>query len=66
MVVPKYSTAEFPDWNATPATPWNYGLAIDEPKLDSEILVERKKATTEDPWVNSPITPTVNAKRIAE
>src|SRR5437667_10272189 len=55
VVVPKYSTADFPDWNATPATPWNYGLAIDEAKLDSEILVERKTGV-EDPCVNPHIT----------
>jgi hypothetical protein len=60
-VAAKYSTAEFPDWNATATTPWNYG--IDTARLNSEIHVERKKMT-EDPWVNPPVTLTVPLKKI--
>ena len=38
-VEPKYTTEEFPGWEATPASEWNYGLAVDTEKLESEVHV---------------------------
>jgi uncharacterized protein len=64
MVIPKYSTNEFPCWNAMPASPWGYGLAIDESQLASEIEIKRKPMT-EDPWTEPSITVTVPLKKIA-
>ena len=63
VVVPKYSTAEFPDWNAVPVSPWNYGLKLDEAKLSAEVKVERKPMT-EDPWIDPPLTMTVPARKV--
>jgi hypothetical protein len=64
LVIPKYSTSDFPCWNAMPASPWNYGLAIDEEQLSSEIQV-RRKPITEDPWTEPPITATVSLNKIS-
>ena len=63
LVIPKYSSAEFPCWNAKPAGAWNYGLAVDETRLKSEARIDRKPLT-DDPWVQPPITATVPLKRI--
>ncbi len=64
VVEEKFTTAEFPSWNAMPAAAWNYGLAVDEARLDEQVKVHRK-AMTEDPWVDPPVTLTVPAKTIA-
>src|SRR5207248_4067647 len=64
LVIPKYSTSVFPCWNAIPASPWNYGLAIDEEELSSEIQVQRKPMT-EDQWIEPPITGTVSLNKIS-
>ena len=63
LVIPKYSTSEFPCWNAMPASPWNYGLAIDESRLRSEVQIERKRMS-DDPWIDPPVSATVPLKRI--
>jgi DUF1680 family protein len=63
VIAPKFSTADFPDWNATPATPWNYGVVIDQTRLSSEIKVLRKQMT-EDPWTEPPISVIVPLKKI--
>jgi uncharacterized protein len=64
VVEEKYTTAEFPSWNAHPASDWNYGLAVDEAHLDEQIKVLRK-AMTPDPWVDPPVSLSAPAKRIA-
>jgi uncharacterized protein len=64
VVIPKYSTSEFPCWNAMPASAWGYGLSVDEAQLASEIEIKRKPMT-EDPWTEPPITATVSLKKIA-
>jgi hypothetical protein len=66
-VVPKYSTAEFPAWEATPASDWNYGLAVDVKKLDTTIEVKKHPAAGDaalDPWANPPLTLVAPAKKI--
>jgi uncharacterized protein len=62
-VVPRWSSAEFPVWSATAASPWNYGLAVDESKLEAEAKVQRKPMTA-DPWVDPPVAITVPARRL--
>ncbi len=63
----KFSTVEFPSWEATPAGPWNYGLALDASKLESQVEITKKAASADavlDPWENPPITLAVHAKKI--
>jgi hypothetical protein len=64
VVEARFTTAEFPSWNAMPAGAWNYGLAVDEARLDEQVKVHRK-AMTEDPWVDPPVALTAPAKTIA-
>ena len=64
VVEEKFTTAEFPSWNAMPAGAWNYGLAVDDARLDEQVKVHRK-AMTEDPWVDPPVALTAPAKTIA-
>ena len=68
VVEEKYTTAEFPSWNATPASQWNYGLAVEEAHLEKQVKVNRKPAadaSSQDPWVDPPVSLTVPAKSIA-
>jgi hypothetical protein len=67
FVKPKYTTAEFPGWEATPASAWNYGIALDPDKLTNEIEVEKQPSTesqADDPWANPPIKLTAPARKI--
>jgi hypothetical protein len=59
----KWSTPEFPEWTAAPASSWNYGLAVDDHNISSQVQVQRKPMT-EDPWVDPPISVVAPAKRI--
>ncbi|MGB6134505.1 MAG: beta-L-arabinofuranosidase domain-containing protein [Acidobacteriaceae bacterium] len=66
-VIPRYSTAEFPCWEATPESPWNYGLALDEANLEKQVEVKKQPAAANanfDPLENPPITLTVPARKI--
>ena len=45
-----------------PKAEWNYGLAVDEARLDA-VKVHRK-AMTKDPWIDSPVTLTAPARKI--
>jgi hypothetical protein len=68
-VEPKYTTTEFPSWEATPASAWNYGVELDPAKLESEVEIKRKPALANplhDPWENPPIMLTVPARRIED
>jgi DUF1680 family protein len=51
---PRWSTAQFPDWDAHPQGPWNYACAIDVGQVGSHVKVERL-AMTADPWIDPPI-----------
>jgi len=62
--IPGCSNAEFPSWSAVAATPWNYGLAIEESGLHKQVKVERKEATA-DPWVDPPVELVVPVREIA-
>jgi DUF1680 family protein len=58
VVEPRYTTAEFPSWNATPTGAWNYGIV----KPD-EVSFQRRPMT-EDPWSHPPTSLAISAKRI--
>jgi hypothetical protein len=62
-VVARWSSADFPVWSATAAAPWNYGLAVDESRLEEQVKVQRMPITA-DPWVEPPIAVVVAAKKI--
>ncbi|MFP5233910.1 MAG: beta-L-arabinofuranosidase domain-containing protein [Acidobacteriota bacterium] len=64
VAVPRYTTEAFPAWNALPAGAWNYGLALQQDRLRDQVRVLRK-AMTEDPWVDPPVTLSVPARSIA-
>jgi hypothetical protein len=67
FVKPKYSTDEFPGWEATPASAWNYGIALDPAKSLSGIEIEKRSPTqsqADDPWANPPIALTAPARKI--
>jgi uncharacterized protein len=63
VVTPKYSTPEFPEWNAKPSSAWNYGVGVEETELIAHAQIERKPMT-EDPWIDPPVSLTVPMKRI--
>jgi hypothetical protein len=63
-VDPQYSTKEYPNWDATPESAWNYALAIDAAKLASEVQVKEISGPVEDPWVHPPTMLTVPVKKI--
>ncbi|MGD0471193.1 MAG: beta-L-arabinofuranosidase domain-containing protein [Terriglobales bacterium] len=63
IVTPKWSTAQFPEWDARAANAWNYGIAVDETRLISQTQFERKPMTN-DPWVEPPVTLTVPMRKI--
>ncbi|HEY1900891.1 MAG TPA: beta-L-arabinofuranosidase domain-containing protein [Terracidiphilus sp.] len=68
-IEPRYTTAEFPSWEATPASAWNYGIALDPAKLTSDIEVVRTAANQSealDPWENPPTTLRVPARKIED
>ena len=62
-VTPKWSTPDFPEWDATPAVPWNYGIVAAESSLTSQAQLQRL-AMTADPWVDPPLRLTVPLKKI--
>ena len=53
VVEERWSTPDFPGWDANASTPWNYGLR-DETQLLSEIEL-KQNAMTADPWMEPPI-----------
>jgi len=63
IVEPKWSTEEFPSWDALPESAWNYGLSVDSAKLAEQIHFECKTMTS-DPWVDPPVTLSVPAQII--
>lgn len=65
VVEPEYTTPAFPSWNATPASAWNYGIALKERPIEKQIEVQRKPVP-EDPWSDPPITLTVPARKIED
>jgi hypothetical protein len=69
LVEPKFTTEEFPSWEATPASAWNYGIALGPEPLASEIRIKKRLLSQDeiaDPWENPPIALTAPAKRILD
>lgn len=65
----RYTTPEFPSWEATPASAWNYGLALDPAKPPVSVEFHRKPLSGDeafDPWQNAPTSLTVPAKKIED
>jgi hypothetical protein len=63
-VEPTFTTEDFPSWEATPASDWNYGLALDPERLESEVHVKNSPGPVEDPWENPPTTLSVPVRKI--
>jgi hypothetical protein len=66
-IEPKYTTAQFPSWEATPESPWNYGIAIDPARLESEVEFRRvpiPEDQRDDPWTHPPLALTVPLRKI--
>ena len=66
-VEPRYSTPEFPEWEATPAGAWNYGLMLEPDKLLTQAVVRVSSPAPEqlqNPWSNPPIRIEVPARKI--
>jgi hypothetical protein len=61
-------TAQWPRWSVSPASPWNYGLAIDPDSVQKAIKVEVAKTVSVQPWkeADAPVVLHVPAKRIAD
>jgi hypothetical protein len=67
-VEPRYSTEEFPAWEARPQSAWNYGLALEETTLDHAVQVHAQPVASDedfDPWEKPPVHLTVPARKIA-
>jgi len=63
----KYTTAEFPSWEATPESAWNYGLALDAAHPEKGVQVKAQAPAPDqpfDPWQNPPITLSVPARKM--
>jgi len=72
----KYTTEEFPSWEAAPVSDWNYGLALDPERLEREVQVKKihgpaiesgpgpVPGTIIDPWENPQTTLVVPARKI--
>ncbi|HEY2466448.1 MAG TPA: beta-L-arabinofuranosidase domain-containing protein [Terracidiphilus sp.] len=68
-VEPKYTTPEFPSWEAMPNSEWNYGLTLNAAKVDSEVEVKVRPIASEqvlDPWENPPIEIQVPARKVED
>jgi DUF1680 family protein len=64
IVSARWSTREYPEWNANATSAWNYALALDTEKLDAQTSFERK-TMTHDPWREPPLALTVPLKRVS-
>ena len=61
---PRFTTPEFPGWEVTPASAWNYGIALDPSKLEGNVKVESRPGPVVDPWENPPTMLTVPLRKI--
>ncbi|NII29371.1 hypothetical protein HB364_30100 [Pseudoflavitalea sp. X16] len=59
-------TPQWPRWSVAPASPWNYGLAIEPDSFQRSVKVELSIAVAAQPWTaaNAPVVLRVPAKRI--
>jgi DUF1680 family protein len=62
-----YSTAEFPSFEARPASAWNYGIVADPAKLADDVEVETRPlgpVEVDDPWDHPPTTLSVPVRQV--
>jgi hypothetical protein len=67
QVIEKYSTAEFPSWEARPAAAWNYGLALDAEHPEKQLSFQREevgKNLASSPWTRPLSTISAPARKI--
>jgi hypothetical protein len=67
IVEDKYTTAEYPSWEATPTRDWNFGLALDLTQPTRGIEFKRRldhAGEKLDPWENPPTLLRVGARKI--
>jgi uncharacterized protein len=63
----KYTTSEYPSWEATPTSDWTFGLALDANQPTKGIEFKRRLVHAGeklDPWENPPTMLSVRAHRI--
>jgi hypothetical protein len=60
----KFTTKEFPSWDATPTDSWNYGLAFNSRKIEDQVEVITRPGSIDDPWTHPSISLKVPAKKI--
>lgn len=63
VVTPKYSTPQFPEWEARPSSAWNYGIVGQDTQLPTQAKVERLPMTA-DPWVDPPVRLIMSMRKI--
>lgn len=69
VIEEKYSTKDYPSWEATPASEWNYGLALDAAQPASGVEFKRRPGPTcdeLDPWTKPPTMLIVPARKIED
>jgi DUF1680 family protein len=69
VVEPKFTTAEYPSWEATPESDWNYALAVEPANLARESRVKKNATPPEqvdNPWEHPPIELVVPVRRIED
>ena len=67
IVEPGYSSVEYPSLEARPVSAWNYGLALDPARLNSDVTVATRPLAADeqdDPWDHPATTLTVPARSI--
>lgn len=66
-VIARYSTEEYPSWEARPAGSWNYGVTFNETNLEEAVSVRKESASEPfDPWEKPPISISVPARKIED
>lgn len=66
VVAPGWSTMEFPEWDARAIAPWNFGAVIGKGSNMPENPRVEKKSMTTDPWVEPPITLSIQMTMIPD
>ncbi len=68
-VEPKYTTEDYPSWEATPESPWNYAIAVDPAHLLREVKLKKNSTPTnqaDNPWEYPPIELVVPVRKIED
>ncbi|MGC9990295.1 MAG: beta-L-arabinofuranosidase domain-containing protein [Terriglobales bacterium] len=68
-VEPKYTTEDFPSWEATPESAWNYGIAVDLALLPREVKLKNNATPpteADNPWEYPSIELVVPVRKIED